>query len=231
MLCCIAAHQLSGVRPCSQDWPDVLVLSAAAWHLKFNHSVSRYRQELEGVRRVLQAWSPPGMLLFWITPPLQSTLRSPPRGDVQREWAPVYARVAQDLGFFHPAGPAHHLDFQRLSTGEAVPRAPSPFPSWRADAASDRVQRLRAAAAGAARVRVHEALAQEPATPCCAPADCLPWCVRDNDGLHASDTLLELVEQLFANVLATAWQQGGAAAQRGQQEQRQGRQQTEETMQ
>jgi hypothetical protein len=40
--------------------------------------------------------------------------------------------------------------------------------------------------------------------------------VRDDDGLHASDTLLELAEQLFANVLAaSALQQprsSGAAA-------------------
>lgn len=106
----------------------MLVLSAASWHLKQKHSMSRYRKEMEGVQRVLQARAPPGMLLFWVTPPLQSTLASPPRVDVQREWAPVYARMAGDLGFFHPSGPAHHLDFQRLSLGEAAPQVVTPAP-------------------------------------------------------------------------------------------------------
>lgn len=35
-------------------------------------------------------------------------------------------------------------------------------------------------------------------------SDCVPWCIRPNDGMHANAKLLELMEQLFANVVAAA---------------------------
>lgn len=101
----------------------MLVLDAAAWHLKTSRNLTQFETQMRRLREALAKRAPPGLLLFWVSPPPQSTLESAPRVDVPREWAPIYSRMAEDVGLLYPVGPAHHLDLLHLALGATTNRA------------------------------------------------------------------------------------------------------------
>jgi hypothetical protein len=61
---------------------------------------------------------PPSTTLVWLSPPPRHAIKAPHYVDLPAEWIRLYNRVAVDLGFTYPAGPAHHLDLYTLALGE-----------------------------------------------------------------------------------------------------------------
>lgn len=148
-----------------------------------------------------------------MSPPPRHTLKAPTYTDLPAEWIRLYNRVAVDLGFTYPAGPAHHLDLYSIALG-----------GWRGWGVCALGLGLRACKAGAcmhavgpaggASVRalpsdspcVHACPRRAAAPPLpAAPADCLVWCSRE--GLHVVDTVNEVALQQLANLLphVEAW--------------------------
>jgi hypothetical protein len=95
----------------------VLVLDACTWYLFKAKHLAVYERQLRQLRSTIASRMPSSTLLIWLSPPPQSTLDSLPKPDLPAEWAPVFARVAGDLGFHYPRGPAHHLDMLHLALG------------------------------------------------------------------------------------------------------------------
>lgn len=63
---------------------------------------------------------PSTTLMVWVSPPPRHTLKAPTYTDLPAEWIRLYNRVAVDLGFIYPTGPAHHLDLYSLALGESA---------------------------------------------------------------------------------------------------------------
>ena len=55
-------------------------------------------------------------MVVWLSPPPWDMQRNY-KPDIPPEWVHVYARMAADLGFFYPTGPAYHLDLYSLALG------------------------------------------------------------------------------------------------------------------
>ncbi|KAL4854816.1 hypothetical protein ACK3TF_004513 [Chlorella vulgaris] len=70
---------------------------------------------MEHLLNVVRVRVPPHTQVFWLSPPARGSLRQHYRLRLPADWVPIYARVAGEVGFFVPQGPAIHLD--QLSIG------------------------------------------------------------------------------------------------------------------
>jgi hypothetical protein len=105
-------------RRVSARWPDYLILDASVWHLYKGDRLSQYERQMEHLLNVVRVRVPPHTQVFWLSPPARGSLRQHYRLGLPADWVPIYARVAGDLGFFVPQGPAIHLDQLSIGFGE-----------------------------------------------------------------------------------------------------------------
>ena len=54
---------------------------------------------------------------MWVSPPPRDEHKVN-KPELPPEWIRLYDRVAEDVGFYKPAGPAHHIDLYQIGLGE-----------------------------------------------------------------------------------------------------------------
>jgi hypothetical protein len=159
---------------------------------------------------------PPTTTIVWVNPPAKAA--TAPAANNPPDWIHIFSRVAGDLGFFKPLGPAFQIDSFAIAQGE-VQRRQRRHPGCRRPAT---FHVLAAAAlcldlwllveAAQLQRKTREAIGLLPVTSlllglsCCMltlpppPADCLPWCMLD-DGAHLGSTASEVLLQSLVNLL------------------------------
>ncbi|KAI7839490.1 hypothetical protein COHA_006757 [Chlorella ohadii] len=97
----------------SEPWPDVLVVDGSEWHLLMLKNLTAYTQAMQEVLHILQNVVPPSTFILWVSPPprYEKKWHKP---ELPPEWIRIYDRVAQELGFYKPKGPAYHLDLYQM---------------------------------------------------------------------------------------------------------------------
>ncbi|PRW61493.1 CAS1 domain-containing 1-like [Chlorella sorokiniana] len=94
-------------------WPDVLVVDGAEWHLLMHKNLTAYAQTMQELLHVLRDVVPPSTFILWLSPPPRDEKKWD-KPELPPEWIRLYDRVAHEVGFYKPTGPAYHLDLYQM---------------------------------------------------------------------------------------------------------------------